>query len=562
MTKTVILPDGTEVKNVPDDITQTELARRLGLATEPPPVEAQPPAEEPEVNQFFGPGAQAAVGLGLAEALGGVAKSALIDLPLAGLRGLRPLLEQGAAVGGNFGDRLDQSADVINETANKLRFEPRTRLGQQFLGEIERDILEPIDTAVTDDLAKFGPFDVPPAVSALTKGAIFTSPAAKGVAKNVTGKTVTPPTSRQRLASDLSERGIKIPEGDVEPSRTSRGTKLLEDISEPAKTRNKAAFSNSPIYVAQANKALNTRISPRKAIDPVRKEDLQTYRSSQEPFYEALKNEGTIATDQPYFDALDVVIRELDQTNPAVKKGNAPILNAIQLAKDLKQRQFDASTIDPTARTLRTLADGAFEKPELGGSQVGRAYNKMRVAYEDAALRHLDRFSQNRNIVDDYRLARQNIATSYVIEESLQGGAIPNPAVFKRIRANKDNPPLHPELNLLAEGNAAFPGAVRLNTKPPQDISMIDLVISSSMISGGLGASAAGSPLAGLPVAAVGLANIAKPAIRAGLLSKAGQGAVRSPADIISRPGLTGGLIQSGILGQQGLLEPPSVFNQ
>jgi hypothetical protein len=363
MTKTVRLPDGTIIQNVPDDITQAELARRLGLAAEP----EAPPAEEPEVNQFFGPGAQAAVGLGFAEALGSVAKSALIDLPIAGLRGLRPLLQQGSLVDGNFGERLDQSADVINETANKLRFEPR--IGGQFLEQIERDFLEPIDTAVTDDLAKFGPFDVPPAISALTKGAIFTSPAAKGVVKNVTGKTVTPPTSRQRLASDLSERGIKIPEGDIEPARTSRTTKLLEDISEPAKTRALASFNNSPIYIAQANKALSSRLGRRAPIEPVKIEDLQTYRSTRQGPYEALKNEGTIATDQTYFDALDTTAGELRGANPALRKANSPISEALRMADELKQSQFDASTIAPTTQGLRILADNAFAL--IGSAQTG-----------------------------------------------------------------------------------------------------------------------------------------------------------------------------------------------
>jgi hypothetical protein len=559
-------PDGgTILVNHPEGASEEDIlafAQQQFISN--PTASAEPTQEEPEpeVNQFFGPGAQAAVGLGLAEALGSVAKSALVDLPLAGLRGLRPFLEQGSLV--DDGDRLNRSVEAIEETANKLQFEPRTRLGQRFLGEIQRDFLEPIDRAITEDVTKFGPFDVPPAVSAAGKTAILGAPAVRGLARNITGKTVTPPTSRQQLASELSERGIKIPEGDIEPGRTSRATKLLEDISEPAKTRAKASFVNSPIYIAQANKALNSRLGRRSPIDPVKIEDLQAYRSTRQGPYEALKNEGTIATDQVYFDALDATASELRGANPALRKANTPISEAIKMAKDLKQSQFDASTIAPTTQSLRTLADSAFADNAAGGAQVGRAYNQMRVAYEEAALRHLDRFSPNRGIVDNFRQARQDIATSYVVQESVGAGEIPNPAVLKRIRANKDAPPLHPELNLLAEGNAAFPGAVKLNTKPPQDISMIDLVVSSSMISGGLAGAAAGSPLAGLPVAAIGLANIAKPLTRAGLLSRSGQSAVRNPADIISRPGLTGGLISSGILsqGQEGLLEPPSVFNQ
>jgi hypothetical protein len=424
---------------------------------------------------------------------------------------------------------LDAANTVLENQSRGLTFQPRTKQGQQFAQILSKPL-----EAVADAIDRFAekPIGVigggpRPSASPLTSTAVKTTVLGIPAIVGTRGRP-TILTGKEQVAKSAVDAGFKLPPGDVS-SKIS--TTSLQGFADASKTRQAASFQNIDVVNRLTNRAL------KRADDaPLSLEDMKAYRAEQGQRYNAINDAGTIATDKVFFDALDASVKDIKKAAPSLRGKDSSAFQAIEQAEGLKTSHFDASSVAPTTRFLRELADEAFDGKR---AQSGRAYRAMANAYEEAALRHMERFGSPRAVAE-FRQARQNIATSYTVQDALEGINVNAHKI--RTKRRKDVP-LQPELDLIARVAEEFPKATRLVTEGPQGLTFIDGLVA-------LGALSSPSPL----LNAFGIATLAKPGIRAGLISGPVQRGLLPQS--VTRPGVLPGIIGSGIAAQQGLLGP------
>jgi hypothetical protein len=431
---------------------------------------------------------------------------------------------------------LDEAANVFNEGVDRFTFKPRTKIGQQLLGQITGP-LEAIVSGVKD-FAETGrffntgiagtPASLPPALSAAAETVALGGPALAGLRVKAPPKL----TSKQVIAAQALDDGIVIPQHSI----TGRGG-ILSGFADETKLNKAASAQNVPRFNELANQHLGRPPSAPLSID-----DMKQYRRQQSQAYDNISNAGNIFLDGKFFNDIRNATKGIQRGDPALRKPGSFADEAIQLSKALKRDSqgrrilnMDASELQPNTQFLRELADEAFNQ-KLGKSS-GPAYVKMAQAFEDVVARNL------RNVdpeaVAAFQAARQNIAKSYTIQRALEGSNI-NIAKLRAL-ARKDAP-LTGELKQMAELSEKFPKATKLELEPPPKLTFIDQIVASGLL-------ASGSPL----LTAIGAATLGKPAIRGGLLSPTGQRLLQPSG---SRPQLLPGLLASGALANEGLLDP------
>lgn len=207
----------------------------------------------------------------------------------------------------------------------------------------------------------------------------------------------------------------------VPPSMTEKPTALargMETLSGKAKTEQLASSKNQAITNKRVLKDLgmpeNTQLSP---------EMLQSYRNAVfNEGYAPIAKLGQVTPDAKLQgDLLAIVKPHRKQLqdfpdSPVAKSVYAEVRNLF----DAAQKPFNADTALAKIKELRELATKAYKGDE---TSLGKAYKDMANSLEDQIGRQLERSGAGPDALKAFRTARQNIAKSHTVEESMVGSA-------------------------------------------------------------------------------------------------------------------------------------------
>ena len=471
------LEDGTVIEDVPDDVTPEQLEQ----------LRAQH-AKQPNLFESIGRPFDAAIG----EVVGGLETAANVGLnaigqPIAGLAGIGAGLIPG-------GMSANEAVQSVNQDINSIA-PASTPQAQRNLGLLS-DAGTFLQERIQNQNEATPLIGQSPLASATMEAGLLGIPSvlgAKGLSR--------PFTPRQQLIRDAQQQGFSIPPSQINGSTVAN---ILEGAAGKPRVKNQAATQNQPLTNAKAREAVgmrpDTEIS-RETLAGVRAEAHQAYRD--------IRSAGEITTDVKFRKDLSDAI-----ASPKKARADFPELSlldddVIKAVKAVQRETFDADSGVTAVIALREAADQAFDAKR---ASAGRVYRQAADAIDNAMDRSLIRGGQS-DLVNRYRAARERIAKTYTIEDSLVGTDVSGSKLAAAARAGR---PLGPNLQLIARLADEFPGAMRTIKDTVPVFSAVDV---GSATSSGIGALATGNP--GLGLLAAGIA--ARPLIRAGLLSRPGQ---------------------------------------
>ena len=215
---------------------------------------------------------------------------------------------------------------------------------------------------------------------------------------------------------DAKSAGYKFAPSEASPGMVNN---LLEGIAGKGKTQQSVSIDNTAVTNGLIRKELGLSNDV-----PLSIESYQAVRAKYSPAYDALRNTGTVNADAGYMKALNDIKAPFE--NSAKSFPNAkpnPIINEIN---SLKENSFSASGAVDMIGELRGLSDKAFKQSD---GTMGRSYRKAAQAIDDQLSRHLNTSKQPQSLIDDYHLAREKIAQSYVAQKATDlrsGNVIPS----------------------------------------------------------------------------------------------------------------------------------------
>ena len=494
----VELPDGTIIQDVPEGTTRAQIEQkyRAHIAATPQPSMYEATAQEDSNGQnllaAIG-GAMKAPYVGIRQALGVGSPQEVKDWKdsMAGLWST-PMGKVGTVAGGAAAAAplaVASGASVPGLAASGLAYgaaQPVTD-GQSRLGNAIEGMGGNIAGKYLGDALGSG-------ISSLL-GRSKTNLAAQQAANTVRDATL-------KTAQDA---GYVLPPSQVNPSTLNR---VAEGFAGKLTTAQNAAFKNQNVTNNLVRQNLGI---PTDA--PLTVDTLQAVRNEAGKAYEALKGMPTMAADSEYANALDKIATQYDlghggmkslrnsQVEGLLQDAATPAINpanAVEFLKNLREQGF--ANTGPMAK--------AADKT-LGRAQLGIAN-----AVEDLMDRSLsDQGSPE--LLDAFRAARMQIAKTYTAQKAINPGT-GNIVASKLAGMLKKGAPLSGEMKTAAQVASAFPAATKEITTSLPQLSPLDYM------GGILTGSATGNPLAAL-------STFARPAVRAGILSKAYQKSMVQP---------------------------------
>lgn len=293
----------------------------------------------------------------------------------------------------------------------------------------------------------------------------------------------------------------------VPPSQAGTGgivNAITEGLGGKIKTAQAASSKNQDVTNTLARQALGL---PKDA--PMTTDALRAIRSQAGQAYDAVANAGVITPRQTYTDALDAI------TAPAIQAAKgfpnakpSPIIAAID---ELRSPQFDAASAVAKIKELRGSADAAFAS---GDKELGRALKSGAAALEGAIDTHLVTSGAPKDLLQNFRDARMQIAKTYSVEKALNAstGNVSGPKLATQLAKGK---PLSGDLRTAAEFAQAFPKSAQEGVAVPA-YSPLDV------FSGGVGLGTGNPALAAL--------FAARPVARAAALSGPYQRTLAAPS--------------------------------
>lgn len=449
------------------------------IPEQPSEVVAERPELQSEVAlRDFG-GARTRAGqllLGIPETALQLATGAAAAVP-AGLAGLAAIVP-----GGRTG------AEAVEDVSEALTFQPRTEAGQLTSGIVGQGV-GAVEQAVSDVAAATGdPEDVLGAT--LVKTAILGAPLAflRGIK---TTRPAPPLTNKQQALTVARDEGFVAPPATVSPK--SRAAAVLETSGGKVRTQQEAMVRNQEVTNNLAARAVG--LTEETILSP---EVLGAVRAQASGAYEAIRNTGQIITDTTFRKELS---RSTSQFRSAAK--DFPELaksEIIDLVDSLRVPKFDAASGIDAIRLLRNKADVAFRS---GDKALGNAYREASAAIEGTIERHLQR-GGNATMLEEFRAARQQIATTYSVEAALDGSTVSATKLAAQLKRGK---PLTGDLKLIARFAQEFPRVTRSVRESFPGFSPLDVLASGGSVAAAL---ATGQPAALIPAVTTALRSPAR----------------------------------------------------
>lgn len=380
-------------------------------------LEQQQPQQEGVANQI---GRQAGLtGRAAIEGIGSVAD--IVGAPIASMTGLRKPSTIASELGTSFGLPQPQTGTerFVNQAGQALVGAGGLIKGGQALAQMGGNV------------GKFGGMlsSQPASQGAAALGAVSGAEIGHQAGLDGYGAMI-PAVLGAATAQGLLSGGQRLGQavkaiGDegyvVPPSMTKAPTAMargLETLSGKAKTEQLASSKNQYFTNKQVLKDLgmpeNTQLSP---------EMLQSYRNAVfAEGYDPISKIGLITPDAKLQgDLLKIVAPHRKQLqdfpdSPVARSVYEEVRNLFDAAKS----PFNADTSLAKIKELRELATKSYKADE---TSLGKAYKDMANSLEDQIGRQLERSGASPDALRAFKTARQNIAKSHTVEESMVGSS-------------------------------------------------------------------------------------------------------------------------------------------
>jgi hypothetical protein len=494
------LPDGT-ILDAPDDADPSKVAKAY-LAKKKAPQQTSQPQEDVSVSPWISAAMRPVINA--VSSVPGLAADAGI--------GLRNFTEQ------QLNQRAPKVAEAVYGINRKLAGDSDIAaavlpggygghaelLTTGFQREIDKVYAPPSTT-----LGKGSEF-----VSSMLLGSRIPAPSAA----NQAPAGFTKPSAdivRQETLKSSRKAGYAVPPSTTNPSTTN---KLLESIAGKIATEQDAATANQSVTNTLAKRALGLSEDA-----PITQEALGALRREAGDAYEMLRGAGKITTDEEFAAALaKTASKYTGASKDFPKLAKSEITETVDEVLNAKEFSSD-SAVDLLA-ILRDKADKAFA---TGDKSIGKAYKEIAKAVEDVVQRNLEA-AGNKDLLSKFKEARQLIAKSYSVEKAFNP-ATGNVNAMKLGQQLSKGKPLSGELETAGRFGQAFPKAAR------------EVMDSGSVRNTDVLAGAATTALSGQPWWL--LYPFGRQAVRAGLLSDAGQSLAMPRAPTGMPPGLLMGAL-------------------
>lgn len=257
------------------------------------------------------------------------------------------------------------------------------------------------------------------------------------------------PEQTQQMAGAVEkarQAGYVIPPSQARGSLVNR---VLEGTAGKASTAQNASAKNQEVTNKLVSKALG--LPEEELLSP---ESLGNIRTIAGKAYENIENIGTIKPSKQYTEGLNQIASKPLKAQAGFP--NAKPSPIIDLAESLKSEAFDGSAAVAKIIDLRDAANTAYgNKQKL----LGNANKKAAELLEDEIERHL-KTSGQKEMLDEFRNARQLIAKTYTVEKALNpvSGNVNAKSLAAELKKGK---PLTEELRTAAEFATQFPKATQ-----------------------------------------------------------------------------------------------------
>lgn len=244
---------------------------------------------------------------------------------------------------------------------------------------------------------------------ALIGGALPPALRAAGAAGGAIRQTISGPAVPEQLRRAVESAraaGYVIPPSQAKPTLVNRA---LEGFSGKITTAQNASARNQPV-----TQALIARELGLPAGTPVSRDALMAIRAQAGNAYEAVGSTGVINTTPAYQAALNGITASARRAASGFP--NARVNPLIDEIESLRSQQFDASSAVAKIRELRGAADSAYAS---GNRELGGALRAGSAALEDAIETHLRTIGAPQSVLTDFRDARRLIAQTYSVEKAM-----------------------------------------------------------------------------------------------------------------------------------------------
>ncbi len=313
--------------------------------------------------------------------------------------------------------------------------------------------------------------------------------------------------------------GYVVPPATANPTLTNR---MLETIGGKIATAQDAAIKNQPVTTGLAKKAIGV-----EGDTPLTLEAIAGIRKQAGDAYEVLRNVGDFSLDAKALNKLQSVAGK--HTGSDLTKAISGDSDIPKIVDAIWREKLNGSTAVDAIGLLRDKATAAYAKGDTGS---GKGYRELSNTLENAIERHLSTSGQGK-LLANFKSARELIAKTYSVEKAFNPatGDVSGTKLAAQLTRGK---PLTGELKLAAQFAQAFPKAAR-------EILDSGSVRNTDLIVGG-GTAALSGKYQYL------LYPFIRQAVRAGLLTKAGQSLATKGAPMAVAPGAVMG---AGAAGQQ-----------
>lgn len=318
--------------------------------------------------------------------------------------------------------------------------------------------------------------------------------------------------------------GYVLPPTQVNPEAPGVVNRLAEGFSGKIQTAQLAAIKNQQITNELARKAVGLESGT-----PITREALSAIRTEAGKAYDAVAQIGTINAGEQYGKELGQVIGPYMELKGQFPSQAIPKIDA--LIPDLTQQQMQSGAVINLVKRLRKDGFANIKSPDPETQMLGRVQVGAQNALENMLDTNLQAAGDS-TLLQAFRAARALIAKTHTVENALEESTGKVVAANVK-RAFAKGVPLTGELETIGRTAQAFPKALQnINTSMP-GVSPLDYA------GGVLGGVISGQPL-------VAATPLARPLVRAGLLSGPYQNLITSGGISPETAQLLGDLLQRG----------------
>lgn len=298
---------------------------------------------------------------------------------------------------------------------------------------------------------------------------------------------------RQATLEAAGKAGYSVPRSNI---KQSWFTNLGERFGGKQAIEATAQMKNQPITNKLAARALGLADDT-----PVTPELLNGIRQEAGKAYEAVKGVGTLSADKTYNQALkDIAGKYSGASKDFPELANQGVG---KLVKALNKKTISAEGAIEQIKNLRDAAKSNLGPMASSSDKLmGKAQRKAAEELENLIERNIEPVL-GKQMLNDFRIARQAIAKTYTIEKALNP-ATGNVIATELAKQAKKGAPLSGTLKEAADFSRAFPRLSREPIGAPASGGALEPLVygtAGTVATGGAGALAATIPIIGKPIA-------------------------------------------------------------